>query len=439
MKGEHIIATSRGDDEILVERSGSGIEILSDIEIHGRGSPHRELKAGGGEDTNAHRLEVIQAVRDGKHLELTVKRARTYRQSKGTRNRRGLRFSADELSDVADSFAGQPFLVNHDTYAQDSRKGTILSSVAETNGAGMTSFFMGLAVVKPDAVISVLDGTIDRFSIGWFPGGAVLCTVHGCDIRSKDSCYCWPLEEVEVDGKTKVVEYEYKGATGKELSAVNVPAVTGTRIEEYRAALSAELQLPTRRNKEPSQMKFTRLAAALGLAALSEESHEDPALAALEALRKRALTAEVDVGTLRADVTRITGERDAALAVANAAAAAGIDRAIADAYVEGKLGHARDAAGAALPDPMESLLRDFAKAVGLEQLNAKIKAMAARIPVGQRQLTADIKEPEKTTPALRSVPADEQLQLSADQMGIPVNDLRARYGLGPVAQAGGTK
>jgi hypothetical protein len=424
----------RGDDEIIAERGARGIEILSDIEIHGRGSPHSELKAGGGEDTNAHRLEVIQAVRDGRHLELMVKRARTYRQSKGSKNRRYLRFASDELDAVAPSFAGQPLLVDHNTYEQDKRKGTILTSSAETNGQGITSFFMGFAVVKPDAVISVLDGTIDRFSIGWFPGAEILCSVHGCNILSKDSCYCWPGEEVEVDGKLKIAEYEFKGATGKELSAVNVPAVTGTRIEEYRAALAAELQLPPTRTKERTKMLFTRLAAALGLAALSEAGHEDAALAALEGQRKRLLAAEVDVGTLRVDVARLTTERDTARAEANLAAGAAIDRVVADAYSEGKLGYGRDAAGAALADPMESLLRDFGKAAGLDALSAKLKAMAPRIPVGQRQPL-----PAEPARQLAAVPTDAQIAATAAQLGVPVDSVRARYGLAPLAQAGGVR
>jgi hypothetical protein len=110
------IIACRGDEEPFVERAADGaLSILSDVEIYGRGAPTTLLKAGGGEETNAHRLELIQSLRDGKHLEINVKRVLAYRQPKGKRNRRGLRFSADALQ-AAPSFRGQPFLVDHNTY-----------------------------------------------------------------------------------------------------------------------------------------------------------------------------------------------------------------------------------------------------------------------------------------------------------------------------------
>jgi hypothetical protein len=422
LDSERRILGCRGDDEPLVNRIGIGIEILSDIEIHGRGSPHRELRAGADADTQAHRLEVIQAVKDGKHLELMVKRARTYRQSKNMKNRRYLRFAADELSTIAPTFSGQPFLVNHDTYAQDSRKGTILTSETETDGRGMTSFFQGFSVVKPDAVISVLDGTIDRFSIGWFPGGEVLCTVHGCDVRGKDSCYCWPGDQVEVDGQLKTVEYEYKGATGKELSAVNVPAVTGTRIEEYRAALSAELQLPTRRPKEKTPMPFPRLAAALKLSVLTE-ADEPAAVTAVEGLAARALEAEIKVRELTADKATLTAERDAAVKARDVAQSSVLDAVIADGYATGKLGYGKDAEGKSTPDALESMLRDLGAAKGADAVKAKLTAMRISVPVGQRQLTGDIKEPGRALGNYDSV-LDSELQIASQQLGIPVDQLR---------------
>lgn len=427
-----ILSTCRGDEEILVERRPFGIEILSDIEVHGRGSPHRELKANGGEDTNAHRLEVIQAVRDGKHLELMVKRSRTYRQSKGSKNRRYLRFAADELDAIAPTFAGQPFLMDHNTYEQDARKGTILTSEAETNGTGMTSFFMGFQVVKPDAVISVLDGTIDRFSIGWFPGTEILCTVHGCNILGKDSCYCWPGEEVEVDGKLKIAEYEFKGATGKELSAVNVPAVTGTRIEDYRAALAAELHIPQKRIKERSPMAFTRLAAALGLTALAD-TDEDRAVTVAEGLRTSKLAAEQERDTARAALATATKERDEALAARDVGK---VDALLTGAYRDGKLRYGRDEAGKAIPSAREARLRSIAKRDGVDALTAELAEMESVVPVGERGPLAQAREPERTGPALASVPSDQQLAATALQLGIPVDTIRARFGLAPLAAGG---
>lgn len=395
---ERRIVACRGEDEPIVERSGSLLGFSCDLEIYGRGAPHTMLRAGVNDESNAHRLELIEAVKAGKHLELAVKRARTYRQSKGSRNRRYLRFSVDQLETAARSWVGQPFLVDHNTHEQNARKGTILSSEAELDGRGMTSYFMGFVVTKADAVISVLDGTIDRFSVGWFSNGPVLCTVHGCDLLGKDSCYCWPGDQVEVDGKTQIVEYEYQQVEGKELSAVNVPAVRGTRIEsiEYRAALAAELQLPTRTNREPIKMAgFPRLAAALKLTALTDEAHEGPAVTAVQGLSERALTAELRVRELEADNTRLTAERDDAQSRVKLAQQGAFDAEIEAAYKSGKLAYGKDADGKNTPDGLEEMLRDLGAAKGLDAMKAKLTGMRAVVPVAQRPVSESATQPPR--------------------------------------------
>lgn len=420
------IVGCRGDDELLIERSAAGVvTLLSDVEIFGAPLaklPCRELKAGADPDTNAHRLEIIQALADGKRMELMVKRALTYRQPKGVRNRRGLRFNADKLDSIGPSFVGMPFLVNHNTYEQDARKGTILTSETAPDKRGAPAFFQGFSVVKPDAAISVLDGTIDRFSIGWFPTGAVICSVHKCDVTSKDSCYCWPLDAVEVDGETKIVEYEYQEAEGKELSAVNVPAVKGTKIEDYRAALTAELHLPPRRIKERT-MAFTRLAAALALTALSD-ADEGPAVAAVEGLRQRALSAELDATTLRTQNAELAQRLAIAEAGAALAGAEATNRVIADAYAAGKLGYGKDAAGANTPDALESLLRDYGKSAGLDALKGKLTLMAARIPVAARPVSELVSAPP-VVPAAGSGPVDNPYLASvAAQLALDPKDVQ---------------
>lgn len=427
----------RGDEELLIERSSAGVlSFLSDIEVHGRGAPTRELKAGGGEESNAHRLEMIQALRDGKHLELVVKRALAYRQPKGKPNRRYLRFNEDQLVSSAGSWRGQPFLVDHNTYEQDARKGSILTSEFSLDEKGAPALFMGFAVVKPEAAISVLDGTIDRFSIGWFSLGPVMCTVHGCDVTSSESCGCWPGEMVKLDGKEKIVEYEYQSFRGKELSAVNVPAVIGTRIEEYRAALAAELHLPPRRTTpKESVMAFPRLAAALALTVLGE-GDEDRAVAAVTALRERATASELDAATLRRENERLTSELRVQTELATRAQGEAIDSLIADAYKAGKLCYGKDAEGKSTPDALESLLRDFGKTAGRDALVAKLTAMKSVIPVGQPPIVNDTKEAPRQ---LAVVPTDAEIRRAAQQMGVPEDDLRARYSLPPLAMAGGAR
>jgi hypothetical protein len=233
---------------------------------------------------------------------------------------------------------------------------------------------------------------------------------------------------VTVDGESQIVEYVFTKAEGKELSGVNVPAVPGTRIEDVRAALSAELHLhPTRPNrpKEPS-MPFPKLAAALALTALTE-ADDDRAAQVISGLRERALNAEIELGTLRADVTRLTAEVTAARTASAAALTAQTDREIADAYAAGKLGYGKDAEGKNTPDPLESLLREHGTTAGFDSLKGKLALMVVRVPVGQRPVVQLATEPKKT--ALGSVPlASENPHLGnvAAQLGVKPEDVAKR-------------
>jgi phage head maturation protease len=205
----------------------------------------------------AERNKLIESVRAGKQLPLDVL-ATTFRQKDGTPNRRFLRFKPGALAAVAKSYVGMPLILDHNAWDQQARIGTITASEL-VQDAGGQAFRQTLNIVKPEAVISVLDGTIDRFSIGWSGTGPVHCTVHQLDVRGRGSCGCWPGDKVLVDGVSKTVEYEFQSAEGTEVSAVNVPAVKGTGISDVRAALAAErdrglLVLPEhRRTSAPSR------------------------------------------------------------------------------------------------------------------------------------------------------------------------------------------
>lgn len=436
------ILACRGEEELLVERTPTGmLSFLSDIEIYGKFSAStqpvtRELKAGANEDGNAHRLEMIQQLKSGTHLEVVVKRALAFRQPKGKPNRNGLRFAVDKLETYAPSWKGQPFLVDHNAREQVARKGTILTSELADDSKGAPAFFMGFSVVKADAAISVLDGTIDRFSIGWFSTGPVLCTAHGVDVRSLDSCGCWPLDKVLVDGKEKIVEYEYQQFAGKELSAVNVPAVTGTRIEQFHEALTAELDLPPRQTRPPQEQKkmasLPRLAAVLGLTALTD-ADDDRAVTIAEGLRQGKLAAEQERDTARTELVTARAERDTALAARDAGKT---DDLIAGAYRDGKLRWGRDETGKAVPSEREARLRRIGKEKdGLAALTAELAEMDVVVPVGQRAAALDAREPAQTIHAPASaVPTMEQLQATADGLGIPVAKLAARYGIKEITQ-----
>lgn len=417
--------------------------LIGDVQLDGwKGCPAALPAAafqldGGDADMKAQRGELISAVRGGKHLELSVS-AVTWRQRPAP-NRRGLRLSPANLADRVGSWKGKPFLVDHNTSrVMDASKGTILSSKLIEESPKVASFEQKIQVVKPDAVIGFLDGTLRSFSIAWFGIGPVMCTAHGVDVASGDSCGCWPLETVMVDGKPQVVQYEFSDYEGKETSGVVVGAVSDTSVEEVRAALSAELGVhPKRHPKERRNMAaFNRLAAALKLPALVAESDEDPALSVVTALQQRAVSAELDAGQQRAEVTRLTAENTRLTTLADAAAASAIDSLIADGYKAGKLSYGKDADGKNVPDALESLLRDFGKLSGREALAAKLAAMKQVVPIGVTPVSTQVGEPAKT--ALLSVPTDEQIAYSAAQLGVPEDDVRARFGK-PPRVAGGAR
>jgi len=73
------------------------------------------------------------------------------------------------------------------------------------------------------------------------------------------------------------------------------------------------------------------------------------------------------------------------------------------------------------------MLRDFGKAAGVDALKAKITAMRVAIPVGQRQLTADITEPKRLTGPVSALEGvdDSQIAATCAQLGITVEQFRA--------------
>lgn len=157
-------------------------------------------------------------------------------------NKNHYRFPPEELKAFAASFAGMPFLKDH-APMQDSRGGTILESELIEGADGRQGIRQRIEAVKPWAVESALDGTLDRFSVGW-DAEEYLCTVCKADILS-DDCKHGPWKLGTKDEKTgEIVELLWKGISGVEVSAVTHPAAPGTTTEEVMAALA---QLKERR------------------------------------------------------------------------------------------------------------------------------------------------------------------------------------------------
>jgi len=135
------------------------------------------------------------------------------------------RFRVEDLPGFSQSYAGQPFLRNHDTGDIGSRDGTIRSS--KLNGG---DFVQAIELTTERGIKSFVEGQIDRFSIGWYYS-AITCSICNSDWLG-EGCMHWP-GKTYADGEGKnpqVCELIFENPTGKETSAVNAPAVDGTHI-----------------------------------------------------------------------------------------------------------------------------------------------------------------------------------------------------------------
>lgn len=405
-------ADQQSRDESRIVGCRSDYEMLApDTEItvfDGGDLPHAVLRASPNLDTKK-RGELIESVRGGKHLALSV-RARTFRQRDGSPNKNFLRLNPAKLDSVAASYVGKPMLLDHRSWSQSARIGTITASELEQQGHGWSAFMQTLNVVKPEAVISVLDGTLDRFSIAWSRLGAVTCSAHKVDVTKRGSCGCWPGDTVEVDGAKHTVEFEFADAEGTETSGVNAPAVSGTRIEDVRAALAVELGIP--RPGDNRMNLVTTLAAILGCAATDADVAR-----ATEDLKRGKLAAEQERDTAR---TKLAAAEEVAKSAIASRLAAQVDEIIAAAYRDGKLIYGRDAEGRATASGQEPILRELA-GLGIEKLKTWLAAMPQIAPIGKRALedagrggseSADI------SPALAS---------AAAQLGLKPEDVEAEY------------
>lgn len=339
------------------------LELVSDIDD----TRIVELRAGGAKLADADRKALLERVRGGEHVELEFE-ARTYIQRE-TPNRNFVRFKPSILKRLARSFVGVPFLRDHDKRSLTARGGTIVASelVQDTDG---DAFHQTIRVVKPWAAEGLLDGTIDRFSIGAAPTGDIICSAHKTPIFTK--CFCFPGDKV--GDSDERVEFVITAAEGVETSAVNVPAVVGTGIKGVRAALEALAadaggivpSPPT----EGQTMK--RLLVLLGL---SEAASEDAAVAALEvklAELRAAREAATDLASLQAELDVLRASQ--------------VDHHIERLYAEGRLPIKRDGKGDRVAGELETKLRNLAKVVSLKAMLEVAESLPVVAPIGPRSL-----------------------------------------------------
>ncbi len=169
----------------------------------------------------AKRAELKEALAAGE-LESITFDALVYKDGP---NKNHYRFRVEDLPVFCESFGGQPFLRNHDTWDIGSRDGTIQASKLQG-----VDFVQEIELTTEQGMKSFVQGQIDRFSIGWYYSG-ITCSICNSDWFGRD-CNHWPGRTYR-DGKgenPQTCELIFEDPRGKETSAVNAPAVDGTKI-----------------------------------------------------------------------------------------------------------------------------------------------------------------------------------------------------------------
>lgn len=373
--------------------------------------------------TDSERRALLGRVRAGEHVEIAF-RARSYAQSDKP-NRNHVRFKPSILGKLTRSFVGQPFLRDHGQTSLDARGGTITDAELVKEGEGY-AIDLTVRAVKPWAVEGLLDGTIDRFSIGWHPTGPITCSVHKKNLRGAESCGCWPGDKSGED----VVEAIFTGADGVEVSAVNVPAVPEAQGVEIRAALSAWNPPQT-----PSENRMMKIATLLGLSSGATEEEISVALSKLQstnsALEVRLTAAEERRNMVEGKLAELTA---AAELQQKAALAQRVSADIERLYASGRLAVARDTEGNRIPHPFEPALRRMVDAVGYDGFKAYADSLPVLAPVGA---------PMQLTPGSQSAPAPEHPILASPGVlsvlkaaGVSLDDVKKNNGLGVLATGG---
>lgn len=345
--------------------------------------------------TLAERETALEAVRAGKPTRLQLD-AVTFVQ-RDTPNRNFVRFLPAILEPMAASFVGMPVLRDHEQGNLSARAGTITKSELGQH-EGFPAFLQTLELVKPWAVEAALDGTLDRFSIGWHTTGDVLCSVCGEKMMSLD-CAHFPGDEVKTDGglKTSVVEMVFTGAQGVETSAVSVPAVEGTGIQDIRAALALLRTEP----QEKKPMILAKLAAVL---AMSADASEAAILAEVEGLKaERQLLAAEREGHKETKAALAAAEQKLAASAA-AEHETRVSALIESAVRDGKIRPQLDAAGARVLSEREKAIALWAK-TSFKAAEEYVADLPKLYPIGGQLQSGD---PPEEKPALELISPEQK-------------------------------
>ncbi len=150
-------------------------------------------------------------------------------------NRNHLRIADGEMAGFAASFVGVPFLRDHAVESVDARAGIVVSSVLDGRAIRQT-----IRLTTQRDIRAFLEGQMDRFSVSWYYD-EVNCSVCG---KEWGTCSHRPGRRYG-DGshgaRRRRCELFFTGVVGKEVSAVNAPAVDGTEVVKIGEVGSREV------------------------------------------------------------------------------------------------------------------------------------------------------------------------------------------------------
>jgi hypothetical protein len=366
----------------------------------------RRASGGASSDlTTAEREQLIADAREGKLVTVLVDAVTFIQRDKPNRN--FVRFSAGALKSLAPSFAGMPVLRDHEQGDAMARAGRIVESklVDSATEDGAKQIAMTLELTAPWAVEMALRGLMDRFSIGWHSVGDTQCSICG-EAMTHGWFFTYTDCEHEIgeayDGQ--VCQLEYTDGVGVEVSAVSVPAVVGTGIEDIRAQLSAARAAgPAGLGRRENRMKtFGTLLAVLGLSADADEAAAVTAAEKLKTERDGAKAAAKDASDQLAAATKELTELRAAGKQAR------IDAALARGLSEGRY----------LPNgKTEEHLKKLAAAGKLELLEAELADLEPGRAAPIRQpLKSETKDPKPR--ALELGDLTDEDKAAAARMGV---------------------
>ena len=143
-------------------------------------------------------------------------------------NRNHLTFYEQDLPSLAESFAGKPFLRDHNTFEIAARDGLIVASALVGADRDPPSIKQHVKLTTRRGMTDYVEGRIDRFSIAW-DYDDIHCSI--CK-SSWFTCNHIPGRKYKTGQNSQEVicELIFTNPKGKETSAVNAPAVDGTAI-----------------------------------------------------------------------------------------------------------------------------------------------------------------------------------------------------------------